>query len=188
MRRIGPRLIPAVTIALALAAHGCNRPPPEQPPTPEPPAVAPAPAPTPTPAPKAGDTPPKLPEFDPAPAAKASSPSEVVLASGMSYRVLKPGTGPKPKLGSSVVYHWTGWLGNGRQVWDTRRTGVPQTDTLDRMLLIPGLVDALLDMQVGERREVRLPSHLAYGDRGAAKVVPPRSELRLDVELVRIGS
>ena len=86
-----------------------------------------------------------------------------------------------------MSYHWTGWLPNGREVWDTRRTGVPQKDTLSRMDLISGLVDALLDMRVGERRELRVPSHLAYGDKGVPFTVPPRSELRLDVELVAIG-
>ncbi len=110
------------------------------------------------------------------------------LPTGVRFTIIAPGDGPSPKLGQTIKIHWTGWLPDGRQFWDTRKVGVPQEETLHYDDLISGLVDSLVTMRVGERRELHIPASQAWGDDGYAFVVPPASDVKIDVELVSIGS
>ena len=119
-------------------------------------------------------------------APSAAAEKEVVLASGLRYTILKEGQGATPELDSAVLFHCTGWLPNGREFWDTRKTSVPQREILNHIQLIPGVVEALLSMRPGERRKLFLPSRLAYGNEGYPYVVPPRSDINMELELVSV--
>jgi FKBP-type peptidyl-prolyl cis-trans isomerase FkpA len=61
---------------------------------------------------------------------------------------------------------------------------VPLEFHLDRGEVLPGLDDGVFGMRVGERRLLRIPPELAYGDAGVAGQVPPGATLVLEVELV----
>jgi FKBP-type peptidyl-prolyl cis-trans isomerase len=122
-------------------------------------------------------------------AAPAAAPegTPVRLPSGIEYTVLKAGEGPTPRLGSRVRIHLTGRLLDGQVFMDTRAHGVPREYRLDKLELINGLVDQLLEMKKGERRRIRIPSALAYGAAGYRGQVPGNADLDVDVELVGFG-
>ena len=111
---------------------------------------------------------------------------KIVLPSGLAYTVLKEGQGASPKLGSAVLIHCVGRLANGKEFWNTRTAGVPQREIVNYDQLITGMVDVLLTMKPGERRQLHVPSALGYGIEGYRPVVPARADLDMDLELVSI--
>ena len=52
--------------------------------------------------------------------------------------------------------------------------------------MIAGWDEGVTGMRVGGRRELRIPSEMAYGRRGAGGVIPPNASLVFDVELLEV--
>ncbi|MGQ9592425.1 MAG: FKBP-type peptidyl-prolyl cis-trans isomerase, partial [Planctomycetota bacterium] len=115
---------------------------------------------------------------------EAASAEPVRLPSGIEYTVLKEGEGESPKIGSTVTTHFKSWFPDGRVFKDTWARGQPKKFKLDHLHLVPGWVEVLRSMKPGERRKVRIPSHLAYGAGGYPGVVPPNTDLNFEIELV----
>ncbi|MDH8702428.1 FKBP-type peptidyl-prolyl cis-trans isomerase FklB [Dysgonomonadaceae bacterium PH5-43] len=104
--------------------------------------------------------------------------------SGIQYEVLQEGTGAKPKATDSVKVHYEGKLIDG-QIFDSSiKRGEPASFGLNQV--IPGWTEALQLMPVGSKYRIYIPSHLAYGERGAGEMIEPNSTLVFDVELLDI--
>ena len=112
----------------------------------------------------------------------------VKTPSGLEYVVLAEGSGDKPTQGARIAAHYTGWLTNGTKFDSSKDRGQPFVFAVGTGMVIKGWDEALLDMQVGERRKLTLPPHLAYGPRGAGGIIPPNATLIFEVELVAIGA
>lgn len=111
-------------------------------------------------------------------------------ASGIQYKILKEGTGGQPTPGVSVQVHYSGWLdgfdGDGRKFdssYDRRRPFVFKAGVGQ---VIGGWDQSVLDMKVGEKRNVIIPPELGYGARGAGGVIPPNATLYFTIELLAI--
>jgi FKBP-type peptidyl-prolyl cis-trans isomerase FklB len=113
----------------------------------------------------------------------ATQPQVVTLASGLQYKVKKAGQGPSPKDDSTVVANYKGMLIDGT-VFDASQPGKPVSIALTQA--IPGWREALKQMQVGSVWELALPPNLAYGERGAGRVIGPNQALRFEIELLEI--
>ena len=128
-----------------------------------------------------------LADIDPALAAvvKGMGDARQKTASGIYYQVLAEGTGEKPKMNSRVSVHYTGTLLNG-QVFDSSRSRGQTFDfTLGVDGVIPGWVQMVMDMKVGELRKAVIPPDLAYGKQGYGPIAP-NSWLVFEMELVGI--
>ena len=109
--------------------------------------------------------------------------------SGMKYLVTKEGDGAIPDTGQTVKAHYSGWLDgfDGEKKFDSSRDrGRPFQFKVGAGQVIRGWDEAFGTMKVGERRQIVLPSRLAYGQRGAGGVIPPDATLYFDVELLAI--
>jgi len=116
----------------------------------------------------------------------AKWPNAAVSASGLRSVVLKPGSGPKPTAGKTVGVKYKGMFLSG-EVFDASDShGGPIEFQAGAGRIIPGWEEAVLQMQVGERRLVVIPPELAYGERGAGGVIPGNAFLVFEMELVRI--
>lgn len=108
----------------------------------------------------------------------------VVLPSGLQYKILTAGNGPKPKASDTVKCHYEGKLING-QVFDSSiRRGEPAEFPVSGV--IAGWVEALQLMPVGSKWQLYIPSELAYGTHGAGQSIGPNETLIFDVELLAI--
>lgn len=105
--------------------------------------------------------------------------------SGLKYRILKEGDGPKPEKGNKVKVHYTGKLTDG-SVFDSSKDRGPFVFKLGIGQVIKGWDEGVSDMKVSEIRELIIPPNLGYGKRGYPPVIPPSSTLIFEVELLEI--
>jgi FKBP-type peptidyl-prolyl cis-trans isomerase FklB len=108
----------------------------------------------------------------------------VALPSGLQYKVLKEGTGPKPAPTDTVVCNYRGTLLDNTEFDSSYKRGQPATFPVTGV--IKGWTEALQLMPVGSKWQLFIPAELAYGDRGAGGQIGPNSTLIFEVELLSI--
>ncbi len=108
----------------------------------------------------------------------------VTLPSGLEYKVLTQGTGPKPAATDTVVCNYRGTLINGTEFDSSYKRGQPATFPVSGV--IKGWTEALELMPVGSKWQLFLPAELAYGERGPSPEIGPNSTLVFEVELLSI--
>jgi FKBP-type peptidyl-prolyl cis-trans isomerase FklB len=106
------------------------------------------------------------------------------LPSGLQYKVIKPGTGKKPKAEDMVTVHYRGTLIGGTEFDSSYSHGKPATFLVNRV--IPGWTEVLQLMEEGAKWEVFIPSKLAYGEKGAGNEIGPNATLIFEIELVSV--
>lgn len=100
--------------------------------------------------------------------------------SGLSYKVLQPGTGKRhPNKADEVTVQYTGWTTDGKRFDSSVVRGQPATLPMDRV--IPGWTEGLQLMVEGEKTRFWIPERLAYQGRQA-----PYGMLVFDIDLIRI--
>ena len=116
-------------------------------------------------------------------AANATKPGVVTLPSGLQYKILTPGTGPKPTATDSVVCNYRGTLLDNTEFDSSYKRGQPMTFPVSGV--IKGWTEALQLMPVGSKWQLFVPSDLAYGER-AQGPGGPNATLVFEVELMSI--
>jgi FKBP-type peptidyl-prolyl cis-trans isomerase len=106
------------------------------------------------------------------------------LPSGLQYKVVKAGTGKKPKATDTVVTHYKGTLLNGTEFDSSYKRNQPATFKVNAV--IRGWTEALQLMEEGAKWILYVPAALAYGERGAGAQIGPNATLIFEVELVSI--
>jgi len=109
----------------------------------------------------------------------------VTTPSGLKYVDMVVGTGATPKVGDTVLVHYTGTFTNGK-VFDTSVGKQPFQFVLGRGQVIQGWDEGVGSMKVGGKRKLIIPPDLAYGARGYPGVIPPNSTLTFVVQLLKI--
>jgi FKBP-type peptidyl-prolyl cis-trans isomerase FklB len=117
-------------------------------------------------------------------AANKAKEGVVTLPSGLQYKILTVGSGPKPALSDTVVCNYRGTLINGTEFDSSYKRGQPATFPVSGV--IKGWTEALPLMPVGSKWQLFIPSALAYGERGPGPEIGPNSTLIFEVELISI--
>ncbi|HQM78725.1 MAG TPA: FKBP-type peptidyl-prolyl cis-trans isomerase [Bacteroidales bacterium] len=112
-----------------------------------------------------------------------NNPGVYQTPSGLQYKVIKMGEGPKPTNTDKVKVHYEGKLINGKVFDSSYERGEPIEFELNQV--IPGWAEGLTLMPVGSIFELYIPSDLAYGDRPIGEI-PAGSTLIFKVELLEI--
>lgn len=107
-------------------------------------------------------------------------------ASGLKYIVLQEGTGLKPVATSNVKVHYTGKLVDGKVFDSSVQRGEPIDFNLNQV--IKGWTEGLQLMTEGSKYKFFIPYNLAYGDRAMGNVIPAKSDLIFEVELLKINN
>jgi FKBP-type peptidyl-prolyl cis-trans isomerase FklB len=117
-------------------------------------------------------------------AANATKPGVVTLPSGLQYKILTAGTGPKPSADDKVVCNYRGMLLDNTEFDSSYKRGQPATFPVTGV--IKGWTEALQLMPVGSKWQLFIPADLAYGERGQA-TIEPNAVLVFEVELLSIA-
>jgi FKBP-type peptidyl-prolyl cis-trans isomerase FklB len=109
----------------------------------------------------------------------------VTLPSGLQYKILTEGTGPKPTAADTVVCNYRGTLIDNTEFDSSAKHGGPATFPVSGV--IKGWTEALQLMPVGSKWQLFVPSELGYGARGGpGGAIGPYSALIFEVELLSI--
>ncbi len=146
-------------------------------------------------------------KYGPVKAAKVSSLAAIrkgatKTESGLEYKIVQKGSGKKPVDGTPVYIHYAGYLEDGT-LFDSSYEEVNKTygkydatrgaqkgyqpfpfTAGKKDGLIPGFIEALGHMNIGDKAVVFIPANLGYGARGAGHVIPPNSNIIFEIELL----
>jgi FKBP-type peptidyl-prolyl cis-trans isomerase len=118
-------------------------------------------------------------------AANKTKPGVVTLPSGLQYKIIKQGTGPKPTINDTVTVTYRGTTIDGKEFDSTAQHG-GEPATFPVKGIIRGWTEALQLMPAGSKFELYLPPDLAYGERGVGNDIGPNSTLIFDVDLISV--
>jgi peptidyl-prolyl cis-trans isomerase A (cyclophilin A) len=121
--------------------------------------------------------------------------------SGLMYKIIQNGSGVKPANGTTFYFHYAGYFEDGNLFdssyedvnkaygkFDARRAAQNgyrpfpfEAGKKDGM--IPGFIEGLSLMSLGDKAVLFIPSNLAYGERGAGGIIPPNTTLVFELEM-----
>lgn len=122
-------------------------------------------------------------------------------ASGLSYFVFEKGNGGKPKQGDKINVAYAGYFEDGRlfdtslenvatkyNMVDARRKAANQYIPIpfeygQKVGLIPGFIEGIEQLSIGDKAYIFIPSHLGYGEQGAGGVIPPNTNLIFELHI-----
>ena len=118
-------------------------------------------------------------------AENAKKPGVETTESGLQYKVVTAGDGPRPSAEDTVKVHYKGTLLDGTSFDDSYERGEPVTFPLSQV--VPGWQEGIALMPVGSTYTFWNPSNLGYGERGTpGGPIGPNATLVFEVELLDI--
>ena len=107
-------------------------------------------------------------------------------ATGIRYKVLRPGTGATAKIGQYITMGFTVKLLDGSLCYSSQQKG-PRTFKIGEDHVESGLHELATLLSKDEHVLVILPSYLAFGLIGDGGKIPPRASVVYDLNVLRIN-
>lgn len=99
---------------------------------------------------------------------------------------LIPGTGKAVVKGALITTQYSGFLEDGSVFDSSWERGKPFQCVIGSGRVIKGWDQGLMGMQVGGKRKLWVPAHLAYGERSMGAHIKPNSNLIFEIELLEV--
>ncbi|GAB4288249.1 MAG: hypothetical protein Kow0068_14030 [Marinilabiliales bacterium] len=112
----------------------------------------------------------------------------VVTEDGLRFYLIseKHKKANKPKAGERVLVHYTGYFRDGKIFDSSVMRGEPIKIEVGANQVIQGWEKSLTMMKKGDKARILIPYELAYGEKGYPPVIPAKTDLIFDMELVDI--
>lgn len=117
----------------------------------------------------------------------APTPTPITEVNELKARDIAVGTGTEVKNGDTVEVNYTGTFLNGQKFDSSYDRNQTFSFTVGAGEVIKGWDAGLIGMKTGGKRELLIPSDLAYGVQGSPGAIPPNTPLRFEIELVSIN-
>lgn len=111
-------------------------------------------------------------------------PGVVELPSGVQYKIITQGNGPKPLLEDTIVAHYKGTTLDGNVFDESYGRGEPIVYPLNQ--LVDGWKQALVLMPAGSKWQLFIPSEFGYGERGNGGSIPGGATIVFEMELLEV--
>ncbi|KAG0052247.1 FK506 binding protein proline rotamase rapamycin-binding protein [Gryganskiella cystojenkinii] len=106
---------------------------------------------------------------------------------GVTKTTITPGDGKTfPAVGQTVVMHYVGTLDDGTKFDSSRDRNKPFETPIGVGRVIKGWEEGVPQMSLGEKAVLHISYDYAYGERGYPPVIPAKSNLTFEVELLAI--
>jgi len=106
--------------------------------------------------------------------------------SGLKIYFEKEGEGKQPKVGQKVKMHYTGYLRDGKVFDSSLKKNKPFETAIGVGRVIQGWDEGVVKLKEGGKAILYIPAHLAYGERGAGRAIPPNADIIFEVELLEV--
>lgn len=103
---------------------------------------------------------------------------------GITYFIVKPGEGNNAINNDNAYIHYTGYLPSGSVFDSSIKKGNAVRVTVGIEQIFKGLDSALKLMNKGSKYRFIIPSNLAYGHEGFGQIVPPNTDITIDIEMI----
>jgi peptidylprolyl isomerase len=108
----------------------------------------------------------------------------ITTPSGLKYIIVENGKGQLPQANKMVSVHYTGFLPDGKIFDSSVERGQPINFMLGVGQVIKGWDEGIQLLPIGTKARLIIPYNLAYGERGYPPIIPPKSDLIFDVEVI----
>ena len=105
--------------------------------------------------------------------------------SGLQFAVIAQGKGDSIKTGEIVRFEYVTKLLSGDIIYSSEKSGLKQF-VVGRGGVEAGLEEAVLHLKHGDSAIIILPSHLAFGLLGDQNLIPPRSTVIYEIEILEM--
>ncbi|AXG75081.1 peptidylprolyl isomerase [Flavobacterium arcticum] len=129
--------------------------------------------------------------------------SGTTTSSGLTYVIIEKGNGQKPNIGTTVDLDYSGFLENGflfdssiAEVAKKFGNYIPQKDAAGaykpipfkvgtKSGMIPGFIEGIEQMGLGDKAIIFIPAHLGYGERGNPRgKIPGNATIVFELEMM----
>lgn len=108
--------------------------------------------------------------------------------SGLQIAILNEGDGgDAAEMNDTVTVDFTLWVADsGRFFTGSTTSGEPFVFPVGSEMVFPGWNEGVVGMTVGEKRQLLIPAELGLGEDSFGEIVPPNSDLLMQVEMLDI--